>query len=109
MGRGGARPAAATVCWCSQQGAGEHGQPKHAKAPGRSKEAIPVLNLAEEGVEVGRRWSGRPRAPPVRGGTGSEQFRQRRAGCWTRSGQGASRGGEEAVGSWNLGGVERSR
>jgi hypothetical protein len=47
---------AAMACWRSRRGAGEHGQRKRAKAPGRSKEAIPVLNLAEEGVEVGRRW-----------------------------------------------------
>jgi hypothetical protein len=46
---------------------------------------------------------------PVRGGTGVEQFQRRRARSWTRSGRGASGGGEGAVGSWNLGGVERSR
>jgi hypothetical protein len=51
--RGGA--AASTACWRSRRGAGKHGQPKRTKASGRSKEAIPILNLAEEGVEVGRR------------------------------------------------------
>jgi hypothetical protein len=45
----------------------------------------------------------------VRGGRGLERFRRRRAGSWTGSGWGASGGGEEVVGSWDLGGVERSR
>jgi hypothetical protein len=45
----------------------------------------------------------------VRGGTGWKRFRRRRAGSWIGSGQGASGGGEEAVGSWDLGGVKRSR
>jgi hypothetical protein len=45
----------------------------------------------------------------VRGGTGLEGFWRRRAGSWIRSGREASGGGEEAVGSWDLGGVERSQ
>jgi hypothetical protein len=60
-------------------------------------------------VEVGRRRCGRPRAAPVRGGTGLGQFRRRRAGSWIGSSRGASGGGGEAVGSWDLGRVERSR
>jgi hypothetical protein len=54
MGRGGARPAA-------RRGGGRNGvlafpaRGRPTRALGRSKEAIPVLNLAEEGVEVGRR------------------------------------------------------
>jgi hypothetical protein len=45
----------------------------------------------------------------VRGGMGLERFRRRRSGSWIGSGRGASGGGEEAVGSWDLGGVKRSR
>jgi hypothetical protein len=60
MGKGGARPAA-------RRGGGRDGvlafpargrrtrATKARKSTGESKEAIPVLNLAEEGVEVGRR------------------------------------------------------
>jgi hypothetical protein len=101
--------AVATACWRSRRGAGEHGQPRRARAPGGGKGVIPVLKLAEEVAEDRcRRWGG-PRASPARSGTGLEQFRRRRAGSWTGSGRGASGGGEEAVGSWNLGGVEQSR
>jgi hypothetical protein len=45
----------------------------------------------------------------VRGGTGLGQFQRRRVGSWTGSGRRASGGGGEAVGNWDLGGVERSR
>jgi hypothetical protein len=34
---------------------GEHGEPKRARAPGGDEDTIPVLNLAEQAVEVGRR------------------------------------------------------
>jgi hypothetical protein len=51
--RGGA--AAASGYRHSRRGTGEHGQVRPARAPGGSKEVIPVLKLAEEGVEVGRR------------------------------------------------------
>jgi hypothetical protein len=51
--RGGA--AAATVCWRSRRGAGEHGQTRHARAPGRGKGAIPVPKLAEDVAEEGCR------------------------------------------------------
>jgi hypothetical protein len=56
MGRGGTRPAArraaaATACWCSRRGAGEHGQIRRTKAPGRGKGAIPIPNLAEDVAE----------------------------------------------------------
>jgi hypothetical protein len=43
----------------------------------------------------------------VRGGTGWKRFRRKKAESWTGSGRGASGGGEEAVGSWDLGGVKR--
>jgi hypothetical protein len=39
----------------SRRRTGEHGQLKCARAPGEDKDTIPVLNLAEEAVEVGRR------------------------------------------------------
>jgi hypothetical protein len=45
----------------------------------------------------------------VRGGTGLEKFRRRKARDWTGSGRGASGGGEEATGSGDLGRVARSR
>jgi hypothetical protein len=45
----------------------------------------------------------------VRGGSGWEQFRRRKAGGWIGSGQRAREEGGEAVGRGNLGGVARLR
>jgi hypothetical protein len=51
--RGGA--VAVAVRRRSQRRAGEHGDLKRARAPGGDGDAIPVLELAEEAVEVGCR------------------------------------------------------
>jgi hypothetical protein len=45
----------------------------------------------------------------VRGGTGLEKFRRRKARGWTGSGWGARGEGEEMAGSGDSGGVARSR
>jgi hypothetical protein len=47
--RGGA--AATMACWRSWRGAGEHGQPRRTRAPGRGNGAIPVPKLAEDVAE----------------------------------------------------------
>jgi hypothetical protein len=95
------------ACWSSRRGAGEHGQTRRARAPGRGKGAIPVPKLAEDVAEEGcRRWGG-PRASPVRSGTGSGQFWLGKAGSLTGAGREASGGGEGALEGWNLGGVEQ--
>jgi hypothetical protein len=51
--RGGA--VAVTARRRSQRRAGEQGDLKHARAPGGDGDAIPVLELAEEAMEVGCR------------------------------------------------------
>jgi hypothetical protein len=51
--RGGAAAVAARRR--SQRRAGEHEELKRTRAPGGDEDTIPVLELAEEAVEVGRR------------------------------------------------------
>jgi hypothetical protein len=52
-----------------------------------------------------RRWGG-PRASPASGGTGSRRFRPREVRGSNRAGREVGGEGEEASGTWDLGGVE---
>jgi hypothetical protein len=104
--------AAVAACSCSRRGAGERGWMGRASAPWRCGAAIAVPNLAGAGGWGGRRslalrWTSGSSGGG--GGTGSIRFRPRGAKSSTRAGREASRGGEEALGRWNLDGVGQPR